>query len=230
MLRCHLQLEVSKMKGTQTSKQLADLEEKRTSLRNQILWWRQAQLAYTPCVASLVVRSLTALPDAAESLPVEPAESMPLYLPSSLPQHLRQLPELTAVLEKECWLHIAQADDALAEIRCQHRISSGLWQFKKLNVDGMGNRATMHMRTLYNRFNLRTQRCAGCYRAAQSALLVLDPNGSWQSRLRDLKDNDICGPGKDDNGSGNSPFRAFLDMAGPLCSFSPRYGGFRTGS
>jgi hypothetical protein len=62
------------------------------------------------------------------------------------------------------------------------------------------------MQTLYNRFNLRTQRCAGCYRAAQSALLVLDPNGSWQSRLKDLKDNDIHGPGKDDNGSGNSRF------------------------
>jgi hypothetical protein len=133
------------MKGMQTSKQLADLEEKCTSLRNRILWWHQAQLAYIPCVASLVVQSLTALPDAAESLPVEPAESMPLYLPLSLPQHLRQLPELTAVLEKECQLRIAQADDALAEIRHQCRIISGLWQFKKLNVDGTGNRAATRM-------------------------------------------------------------------------------------
>ncbi|KAH9956388.1 hypothetical protein BGW80DRAFT_1439367 [Lactifluus volemus] len=200
----HLQLEVSKMKGTQTSKQSADLEEKRTSLRNRILRWRQAQLAYTPCVASLVVQ--LALPDAAEALPVEPAESMPLYLPSSLPQHLRQLSEITTVLEKECRLRIAQADDALAEIRRQRRIISGLWQFKRLNVDGTGNRACTRMRTLYNRFNLRTQRSAGCYRAARSALLVLDPNGSWQSRLKDLKDDDIRGPGKDDNGPGNSSF------------------------
>jgi hypothetical protein len=194
------------MKGTQTSKQLADLEEKRTSLRNRILRWRQAQLAYMPCVASLVVQSIMALPDAAESLPVEPAELMPLYLPSSLPQHLRQLPKLTTVLKKECQLRIAQADDALAEIRHQRQIISGLWRFKKLNVDGTGNKACTRMRTLYNRFNLRTQRCAGCYRVARSALLVLDPNGSWQSRLKDLKDSDIRGPGKDDNGSGNGHF------------------------
>ncbi|KAM6490236.1 hypothetical protein JOM56_014213 [Amanita muscaria] len=160
----HLRLEVSQIKGTQTSKQLADLEEKRTSLRNRIQCWRQAQLVYTPCVAALI---------------------------------------MTTVLEKECRLRIAQADDALAEIRRQRRIVSGLWQFKKLNVDGTGNKACTRMRTLYNRFNLRTQRCADCYRVARSALLILDPNGRWQSCLKDLRDNDIRGPGKDDNGSGN---------------------------
>ncbi|KAI0245468.1 hypothetical protein BJV78DRAFT_1356698 [Lactifluus subvellereus] len=161
------------MKGAQTSKQLADLEEKRLSLRNRIQQWRQAQLAYIPCVAPLVAQFLSATPDAAESLPVEPAESMPLYLPLSLPQRLRQLPELASVLEKERRLRIAQADDALAEIRRHHSIISSLWQFKKLNVDGTGNRACTHI---------------------------------WQSRLKDLKDNDIRGPGKDDNGSGNSRF------------------------
>ena len=191
------------MKGTQTSKQMADLEEKRTLLRNQIQRWRQAQLAYTPCVASLIVQPPT---DLAELPPMEPAESMPLYLPSSLPQHLRELPELATVLEKECRLRVAQADDALAEIRCHRRIISGLWQFKKINIDGTGNKASTRMRTLYNRFNFRTQRCAGCYRAARNALLLLDPNGDWQSRLKDLKDNDIRGPGKNDNGSGNGRF------------------------
>lgn len=194
------------MKRTQTSKQLADLEDKRASLRNQIQRWRQAQLAYTPCVASLVVQSLAALPGATEPLPAEPAESMPLYLPSSLPQCLRQLPELATVLEKELRLRIAQADDALAEIRRQRRIISGLWQFKKLNVDGTGSKACTRMQMLYNRFNLRTQRCARCYRAARSALLALDPNGCWQSRLKDLKDDDIRGPGKDDDRSRNSRF------------------------
>jgi hypothetical protein len=127
IFRCHLRLVVSSMKGMQTSKQMADLKEKCTSLRNRIQQWHQAQLTYTPCVASLIVPSLAALPDAADLLPVELAESMPLYLPSSLLQHLQQLPELTTVLEKECWLHTAQADDALAEIWCQHRIISGLW-------------------------------------------------------------------------------------------------------
>jgi hypothetical protein len=62
------------------------------------------------------------------------------------------------------------------------------------------------MRTLYNRFNLRTQQRAGRYRAARNALVTLDPNGSWQSRLQVLKDTDIRGPGKDDDEVGNSRF------------------------
>jgi hypothetical protein len=144
--------------------------------------------------------------DDVKSLSAEPAESIPLHLPSSLPHRLRQLPELVTVLEKEQRLRIAQADDALAEIRRQRRIISGLWQFKKLNVDGTGNRACTRMRALYNRFNLRMQRHASCYRAARSALLVLDPNGDWQLRLKDLRHSDIRGPGKEDSGSGNGRF------------------------
>jgi len=110
------------------------------------------------------------------------------------------------VLEKERRLRVAQADDALAEIRHQRRIISGLWQFKKLNVDGTGNKASTRMRALYNRFELRTRHCAECYRAARNALFVLDPDGSWQDRLKKLNDNDIRGPGKDDAGSGNGRF------------------------
>ena len=211
VLRRRLRLDVSQINGPQTSKQLADLEEKRTSLRNRIQQWRQVQLEYTPCVAPFLVQppsltGLTEYPDDNESLSVEPAEFIPLHLPSSLPQHLRQLPELASVLENERRLRVAQADDALAEIRRQRRIISGLWQFKKINVDGTGNRTCTRMRALYNRFTLRKRRYAECYRAARSALLLLDPNGDWQLRLRDLHDNDIRGPGKDDSGLGNGRY------------------------
>lgn len=166
------------------------------------------QLVYTPCVAPSLVqsRSLTEHPDGDESLSEELAESIPLHLPSSLPQRHKQLPELASVLENERRLRIAQADDALAEIRRQRRIISGLWQFKKLNVDGTGNRTCTRMRALYNRFSLRTRRHAECYRAARSSLLLLDPDGDWQLRLRDLRDKDIRGPGKDDTGSGNGRY------------------------
>jgi hypothetical protein len=92
-----------------------------------------------PCASSLVAESL-AFSDTDGLSPMEPAESIPLYLPSSLPEHLRQLPDLANVLERECRLRIAQADDALSEIRHQHRVISGLWQFKKLNIDDTGNR------------------------------------------------------------------------------------------
>src|ERR1700751_1125189 len=131
IFRRNLRLEVSKMTGTQTNKQLADLEEKRTSLRSQIQRWRQAQLVYMPCVASLVAQSPTVPFETTESsldateLLAEPAESISLHIPSSLPQHLRQLPGLATLLEKESRLRIAQADDTLAGIRRQRRIISG---------------------------------------------------------------------------------------------------------
>jgi hypothetical protein len=98
-----------------------------------------------PCITSLT-QTLTTNDPAS----IEPAESISLHLPSSLPQSLRQSPELSTVIEKERRLYVAQADDALANIRCQCWIISGLWQFKKLNVDGMGNRACTRMQTLYN--------------------------------------------------------------------------------
>jgi len=208
------------MKGTRTSKQLADLESKRTVLRNRIQRWRTVQLIYMPCVGGL----LPSLIAGTSESPIEPAESLPLHLPSALPPRLRQSPELSNIVEKECRLRVAQADDALAEIRRQRRIISGLWQFKKLNVDGTGNRVATRMRTLYNRFRLRTRRCATCYRMARAALVVMDPNGSWQSRLKDLKDNDIRGPGKDDTSLGNSRFEPSWIWLVPRLSSAPDMG------
>ena len=203
--RRQLQLEVSQIKGTRTSKQLADLEGKRSALQNRIQRWREAQLVYMPCVGTLLARTLTTTngADSAESPSIEPAEAIPLYLPSSLPQRLRRLPELSAAVERERRLRVAQADDALADIRRQRQIISGIWQFKKLNTDGTGNKACTRMRALYNRFSFRTQRCAGEYRAARNALVTLDLGGSWESRLQVLKDTDIRGPGKDDDEAGN---------------------------
>jgi hypothetical protein len=200
-----LQLEVSQITGTETVKRQADFEDKCTSLRNQIYQWREIQLVYMPCTTTLHAQSIVT-PTTASSPSIERAESIPLYLPSSLPPHIRQLPEISTLLDRERRLRIAQADESLADIRRQRRIISGLWQFKKTNVDGTGNKTSTRMRTLYDRFNLRTKRCAMRYRAARGALLVIDPLGSWQSRLKDLKDNDIRGPGKDDNGTRNSRF------------------------
>ena len=205
--RCLLQLDVSLIKGTQTSKQQANLKDKRASLWNRIHRWRETQSVYMPCVGTLLAQGIDTASTTVNSPPAELSESMLLYLPSSLPQHLRQLPEISIVLDKERRLRIAQADDSLADIRQQRQIISGLWQFKKMNVDGTGYRSCTRMWTLYNRFTLCTQRCAMRYRAARHALLAIDPHGSWQSCLKDLTDKDIRGPGKDDDGLGNGCFK-----------------------
>jgi hypothetical protein len=187
--------ELSRTKGKKTSKQLADLEEKRSSLIRQIRIWRPVQLAYTPHVASLLPLVLgdTADGDGQYSNP----ESMPLYLPSSMPSDIFQRPELKDIREAERRLREAQADDALADVRRLRRIIQGLWQFKKLNVSGTGNRPNTRMLNLYTRFDTKIQHAANRYNVAYTALKALDPNGGWKERLKELKPSDIRGPGRD---------------------------------
>ena len=67
------------------------------------------------------------------------------------------------------------ADDALAEIRHHRRVIQGLWQFKRMNVSGTGNRPNTRMLNLYKWFNSKTERAAAKYRLARNALHVLDP-------------------------------------------------------
>ena len=73
----------------------------------------------------------------------------------------------------------------------------GLWQFKRLNVSGMGNKPNTRMLNLYKRFNDKTERAAAKYRSARLALEVLDPGGPWSLHLRELNKKDISGPGRD---------------------------------
>jgi hypothetical protein len=76
-------------------------------------------------------------------------------------------------------------------------VIQGLWQFKRLNVSGTGNRPNTRMLNLYKRFNGKTEWAAAKYRLARNALDVLDPGGPWSKRLKELNKKDISGPGRD---------------------------------
>jgi len=147
-------------------------------------------LAYIPNIGSLVANTTSKL---------LAAEDVPLFLPSSLSPNLQNTPGFLKALEHEIQLRIAQADDALADIRHHLRIISGLWQFKKVNISGTRNRPNTRMRALFNRFNHRMQQSVLRYRAARSALVSANlKEQHWEDRLQNLKDSDVCGPGKDD--------------------------------
>jgi len=105
-------------------------------------------------------------------------------------------------------LRLAQAEDALVEIRKQCRIVQGLWLFKKINISGMGNRPNIRMLSLYNRINYKIECAAQQYCTAWSALLVLDPNGTWKDCLKELQREHMRGPGRDpsDTKTGNGYF------------------------
>ena len=148
------------MKGVKTSKQLADLQEKRSALLARIQNWREVQFIYTPHVVSLISQALhpeTNAPAASVSPPPESLpEDIPLFLPSSLLSHIRALPEVGEICQLERRLREPQADDALAEIRRQRRVIQGLWLFKHMNMSGTGNKPNTRMITLYKRFDNKT--------------------------------------------------------------------------
>jgi len=165
-------------------------------LQHQIHNWRQAQLIYTPHAATLIAAASPSTNDN-DGPSVEIIENSPLFLPSSLPADVRAASDMERVCCAEKRLRIAQADDALVEIRRQRRIIQGLWQFKRINVSGTGNRPNTRMLTLYNRINHKIERAAQKYRTAWLALMVLDPDGAWKDRLKELRREDIRGPGRD---------------------------------
>lgn len=157
-----------------------------------------------PCVSTLLPTSTT--PDFDAPRPKAPPtseciENTPLWLPSGLPDSLSRPLRATmtpGLLDKEKSLRLAQAEDALEEIRRLRRVVTGLVIFKKLNVSGTGQKRNTRMRTLFKRFGNSTKRAAACYRDAYDALTKLDPSGDWSSRLRVLRDEDIRGPAKED--------------------------------
>jgi hypothetical protein len=181
--------------GKLTSKQKADIQERRTTLYRRIQQWREVQLAYTPIVATLIAADGSVSLDPLEL--IEQAELLPLHLPSGLPSHLRQGEDIQAMADKECRLRVAQADGALTDIRRGRRTITSLTQFKKFNICGAGNKPNTRMRMLYNRWRSKITQAAERYRAAYAALLLLRPEGGdWCNRLQKLDPSDIRGPGK----------------------------------
>ena len=97
-------------------------------------------MAYIPDIGSLVTNTASKLLSAPDSLA---AEDVPLFLPSSISPNLRSTPGFLKTLAHESWLRIAQADDALADIRHHLRIISGLWQFKRSILVELGTSQTL---------------------------------------------------------------------------------------
>lgn len=195
-----LKLHLLQAQGPMTASEIRDIHHKRVALHHCVHNWRQAQMVYMPCVASIL--SSTMDPDSSDDHPAVHVENLPLYLPSSLPSSLPAQLCVTGLspglAEKEIRLRMAQADDALAEVCRQRRIVTGLVLFKKLHISGAGQRNNTRIRALFKRFSNKTERVAERYRAARRALEVLDPGGAWKERLRVLRAEDIRGPGRED--------------------------------
>lgn len=183
------------------------LQETRNALGRRIKAWRGVQDVYMPYVATLLddldddenPPDEDVIPAVESKEPLALAESLPLYLPSGLPSHLRNESCSVKLLRNEVLLRIAQCDDSLVDLRRLRRVLTGIGQFKWMHVSGTGQKANTRMRSLYDKFQQKISLTAARYRAAYNALLVIDPAGTWKHRLRELHDRDIRGPGKDED-------------------------------
>ncbi|KAI0069871.1 hypothetical protein K474DRAFT_1568226, partial [Panus rudis PR-1116 ss-1] len=176
---------------TSTSNQ-ADIQDKHTTLIRRIELWRKIQEIYMPSVSSLLATTLTE--EATNATTKPKANTLRLWLPSTLPSTHYQSADLKLLQDKELKLRLAQADDALADIRRLCRTITGVRQFQDINVSGSGQKAHTRMRTLYDKFQQKIKLATARYRTARKALEVLDPDGSWKNRLHILNDKDIRGP------------------------------------
>jgi hypothetical protein len=170
------------------------MERRRVSLFDRIETWRSIQLLYMPVISQLRQINSTrtdALPTDQDS---EKPESLQLWLPSSVPSGLREAGCVDGLLDKECRLRLAEADDALIALRRQLRITTGVFNYKKTHVSGTGQKSNTRARTLLSQLSAKTKLFADRYRAARKALSILDPNGEWQHRLLPLRAEDIRGP------------------------------------
>ena len=129
------------------------------------------QLVYTPYAAVLVASSLAANGDGVTC--AVSAENISLFLPSALPVNVQSVLDMTHVCRMETQLRLAEARDALTDIRRMRRSIQWLWQFKKANLSGMGNRPNTKSQTIYNRMSNQVDRAANKYQKARLALLIL---------------------------------------------------------
>ena len=170
----------------------AEIKEKRNLLCRRIQSWIEVRNIYVPALADDRETS----PSAASNAHIAP-ELTPLKLPLSMTPALR-LTCYQGLADIERRLRLAQAEDALYDLRKQLRITLGLTLYKTTQV-GPSQRAGTRARALISQFRDKTMRCADRYRAAYSALTALDFGGEWCQQFRQLADTDIRPPRKEDD-------------------------------
>lgn len=193
-----------------SSKQQADIQEKQNKLKRSIIEWRDIQLTYMPQISTLLQ----------ETNPSDDAESMPLFLPSSLPSSLHTKSTILELSHKELRLRNAQAYESLEKVRHGRQMITGLLHFRKHNISGAGNRPNTRFRSVVNHIQSRINHAVSMYRIAYKALQSLNPDGtSWMAKFQELKPNDIRGPSREQgesNGKYEMSWIWLIGKKGPL--------------
>lgn len=199
-------------KSKATTLQQASLEEKRNSLRRRVARFRDMQATHMPGVAELLAEeSFEPVTPSARSIisqstghkkspsPSNHTENgLPeddhIWLPSAIPQEIREKACPSSLVETEKRMQLALMDDSLDNLCRQLRISATVRDDKRTNGGGTSQGLTTRTESVLERFREKTNRFAARYRAAYAALHSLDPEGQWKERLFVLKPDDVRSP------------------------------------
>ena len=136
---------------------------------------------------------------------IDKPESIKLWLPSALPPTFRDVWCESGLPVLEFRLRYAQAADALSQLRRLRRLVRGLMlQTKKHPVPSQ--RTMTRSQSVWDGLEARIAQTADCYRDARIALLRLHPSGGWVKFFKELKSEDVRGPGREETDLSESRF------------------------
>ncbi|KAI9069790.1 hypothetical protein FKP32DRAFT_1559042 [Trametes sanguinea] len=183
-----LEIEAQQMRLADDSKsappsKLAELHERRTSLRRKVQKYRELQSIYMPAIVSVLAE------DAASRTDVQEVENIRIGLPSEIGSSRRSVICGHRLLEMEIRLREAQCRDALQDLRNKLHTIQQLYNYKKLNVRNQG--PNTRARTSISQQDTRKDRAVRKYRRARRALFALRGPGDWEKELQVLEDHDV---------------------------------------
>ncbi|RPD53249.1 hypothetical protein L226DRAFT_576495 [Lentinus tigrinus ALCF2SS1-7] len=165
-----------------TDLQRAKILERQNALQRRIDGWRAIQELFMPGIATLIERPSHV---DASSLP----QNLPLLLPSTACVHII-VPNV--LLTHEWRLRLAQAFDALTDLRGHLEVRAYVYRYKDHHV--RGQRESLRSRDIVNGIEDKIKMDASRYCAAYSTLTTLSAalgKQDWRGSLQVLNDADI---------------------------------------
>ena len=166
-----------KQEGTSTTHK-SELLSQWHVLRHHINNWHEIQTIYMPGVAQICESQSTLSPTLTPTHP----EHEVLYLPLSIASDLRLSSCIPGLPDTKHHICVGQADNALNEVQWQLRITSSI----KCSQHQASQQLSQKLRALMAKFKNKTDRAIDQYIAAYTALMTLDPDGSWTLCLQQL--------------------------------------------
>ena len=178
--------------------QRESLQDQRKSLTQAIESLRSPQRVYIPGCSGL-------LDDIDPATIIDTPESVKLWLPSMLPHTSRDAWCTTGLPTLEFRLRYAQAVDALDHLRRLRRLVRGL-TLQAQKHPSPTQRTMTRSRSVFEGLQVRIAQVCSRYRNARTALLRLHPSGGWTTFFKELKKEDIRGPGREEDETSESRY------------------------